>query len=79
MAAKLALQTAGLGFGFLPRHCAQAALDAGLLLEKRVEEPRTPETFYLAWRTGEQGAALAWWRDRLLGNGVFERLCKPAE
>jgi DNA-binding transcriptional LysR family regulator len=74
MQEKLALQLAGFGFGFLPRACAARALADGRLVEKQVEELRAPETFYLAWRSGEQGAALAWWRERLLQPGLFERL-----
>lgn len=73
MHAKFALQVAGLGFGFLPRDCAERAIAAGLLVEKQVEERRAPETFYLAWRSGEEGEALKWWRDRLLQPGVFDR------
>jgi DNA-binding transcriptional LysR family regulator len=75
MEAKFALQVAGFGFGFLPRPCAQAAIDAGLLVEKQVDEVRAPETFYLAWRSGEEGAALKWWRERLLAGAIFARLC----
>ncbi len=74
MAAKFALQVAGFGFGFLPQPCAQRAIAAGLLVEKQVEELRAPETFYVAWRTGEEGAALKWWRERLLQPGTFARL-----
>lgn len=75
MQAKLDLQVAGFGFGFLPEACARPALEAGMLVEKQVEELRAPETFYLAWRTGEEGAALKWWRERMQQPGVFERLC----
>jgi len=74
MQAKLAFQVAGFGFGFLPEACARAAIESGLLVEKRVEERRAPETFYLAWRSGEQGAALKWWRERLQGEGLLARL-----
>ena len=74
MHAKLAFQVAGCGFGFLPEPCARAAIGAGLLVEKQVEERRAPETFYLAWRSGEQGAALKWWRERLAPEGLLERL-----
>ena len=76
MQAKLAFQVAGFGFGFLPEPCARAAIAAGLLVEKQVEERRAPETFYIAWRTGEEGAALRWWRERMLQPGVFERLAR---
>lgn len=65
MHTKLAYQLAGLGFGYLPEAYARAPIKAGKLVEKEVEEPRTPETLYLAWRTGEEGKALAWWRDRI--------------
>lgn len=75
MHAKFALQVAGLGFGFVPEPCARTAIAAGLLVEKQVEEVRAPETFYIAWRAGEEGAGLKWWRERLLQAGVFERLC----
>lgn len=78
MQAKLSLQVAGLGFGFLPRHCAQPALAAGTLVEKQVEEVRAPETFYVAWRSGEQGCALKWWRERMLEPGLFAQLLGAA-
>ncbi len=75
MTSKLQYQLAGLGFGFLPEPCARAAIAAGLLVEKAVEEPKPDETFYLAWRTGEGGAALNWWLDRMRQPRLFERLC----
>ena len=75
MQAKLDLQVAGFGFGFLPQACARRAIEAGLLVEKEVEERRSVETFYLAWRTGEEGAALKWWRERMQLPGVLARLC----
>lgn len=76
MQAKLSLQVAGLGVGFLPASCAMAARAAGQLVHKQVEEPRAPETFYLAWRTGEAGAALKWWRERMQRPGLLEQLCQ---
>lgn len=65
MRSKLHFQLAGLGFGFLPEALARPALAAGLLVEKAVAEPKAAETFYIAWRSGEQGAALAWWLAQL--------------
>lgn len=65
MHTKLAYQIAGLGFGFLPEAYARAALRAGRLVEKEVEEKRSTEMLFLAWRTGEEGKALAWWRDSI--------------
>ena len=75
MQLKYDLQVAGFGFGFIPEPCARAAIASGLLVEKQVEEVRAPETFFLAWRTGEEGAALRWWRARMQQDVVFARLC----
>lgn len=74
MQAKLDLQVAGMGFGFLPYACAQRAIAAGSLVEKQVEERRAPETFYIAWRSGEEGAGLKWWRERLQRPGLLAHL-----
>lgn len=71
---KLRLQVEGLGVGFLPEAWARAAIDEGLLVEKSVVEPRPPERLYLAWRSGEQGSALAWWIDRLRQRDLLQRL-----
>ncbi|WP_317205116.1 LysR substrate-binding domain-containing protein [Janthinobacterium sp.] len=78
MRAKLDYQLAGLGFGFLPEPCARAAIAAGLLVEKQVAEPKPAETFHLAWRAGEDGAALRWWSERMRAPGLFERLLAHA-
>ncbi len=69
-------QVAGVGFGFLPEPCARAAIAAGLLVEKEVDEPKPDERFYVAWRTGEHGAALEWWTRRMRQPHVFEQLCR---
>lgn len=74
LATKYQLQVAGLGFGFLPEPYARAAIASGLLVQKEVEEPKPDETFYLAWRTGEEGAALKWWIERMRSGAPFERL-----
>lgn len=71
---KLAFQVAGLGIGFLPEPMALPAIRAGQLIEKQVEEQRAPEDFYLVWRSGEQGAALKWWKQRLKSLPLIERL-----
>jgi DNA-binding transcriptional LysR family regulator len=77
MAMKLAFQAAGAGFGFLPAHLARPAIENGLLVEKDVEQARSPEPFYIAWRSGEEGAGLAWWRNRLQGDWLWNRLLTP--
>lgn len=63
--AKIERQAAGLGLGFLPRACIGKELASGALVALPVEEPRPPETFWLAWRTEHMGEALKWWRHRL--------------
>ena len=40
----------------------------GRFVVKTVDEPKPDETLHLAWRTGEEGAALAWWKQRLRGS-----------
>jgi DNA-binding transcriptional LysR family regulator len=75
MQLKLQFQLAGFGFGFLPQPCARAAIAQGRLVERQVEEPRADETFYVAWRSGDEGAALRWWRERMQRAGLFARLC----
>lgn len=65
MAAKIACQVDGLGHGYLPRACIGSELARGTLVELSTEEPRAPESFWLAWKTGAQGRALRWWRERL--------------
>lgn len=72
MASKLRLQCEGIGFGFLPAPCARAAVERGELVIREVEEHKPEETFWLAWRTGEEGAALRWWRERLRMPGTLE-------
>ena len=75
MQLKYQFQLAGFGFGFLPEPCARAAIAQGRLVEKQVEEGRAAETFYVAWRSGDEGAALRWWRARMQRAGLFARLC----
>jgi DNA-binding transcriptional LysR family regulator len=65
MAAKIACQAAGLGHGFLPRACIEGELKRGALVELQTEEPRAPEAFWLAWKTGAKGKALQWWVKQL--------------
>ncbi len=74
MQVKFDYQVLGLGFGFLPGPCARAAIARGQLVEKAVEEPKPAETFYLAWRVGEDGAALRWWLARMREPELFARL-----
>lgn len=74
MRSKYALQLAGVGFGFLPEPCVQTSIASGALVVKEVEQPRAEETFSLAWRVGEDGAALTWWLKRMRQTGVLNRM-----
>lgn len=74
MQSKYAFQVAGLGFGFLPESYARPAIASGLLVEKEVEEPKPDETFHLAWRSGEEGAALGWWIERMRRSSSLKTL-----
>jgi DNA-binding transcriptional LysR family regulator len=69
MRSKIRYQLAGIGFGFLPEPYVRDAIASGALVEKAVEETRPPETFHLAWRTGESGNALQWWLARCRTEG----------
>ncbi len=74
IAEKFRFQLAGLGAGFMPEAWARPAITAGKLIEKTIEEKRAPETIYLAWRTGERGAALEWWLNKLRHADMAARL-----
>jgi DNA-binding transcriptional LysR family regulator len=74
MRTKYLFQLSGMGFGFLPELLARPAIEAGKLIEKQVAEPKPDETFYLAWRSGEEGAALKWWIDRIGQRNCLEEL-----
>ena len=74
LAAKLAAQAAGLGVGFLPERAARPLIASGQLVQREVEHPREPVVLHLAWRGGEEGRALQWFRDRLLEDEGLRRL-----
>jgi DNA-binding transcriptional LysR family regulator len=77
---KYAFQIDGFGFGYLPEPFARAAIAAGRLVRKDVEEQRPDEDVYLAWRSDEAGAALAWWIERMRRPGrihaMFEQTAR---
>lgn len=74
MKTKLAFQIAGVGFGFIPKPIALPAIDRGLLIEKEVEEKRSPDPLYIAWRSEETGAGLNWWINKMKNPGLLDRL-----
>lgn len=66
LAAKVAAQIAGLGIGRLPPHLAAEPLRQGLLVQKAVESEMPAGMLKLAWRGGEEGKALNWFKARVL-------------
>lgn len=60
MEAKAAAQAAGLGIGHLPRWLAEREAAAGRLVIRRLAENRPPVPMHIAWRTRQEGRALAW-------------------
>jgi DNA-binding transcriptional LysR family regulator len=71
LTAKLSAQVAGLGVGFLPEYLARVEAEAGRLVIREVEVPRPPAQLSLAWRSGEGGPALQWFREQLSGAELF--------
>lgn len=61
-------QIAGLGIGFLPEYLIADDVARGRLLLRDVDVPRGPAGLHLAWRASEDGRALSWFRDRVLGD-----------
>ena len=62
---KIAMQTAGLGVGWLPHARVKELLASGQLIEKRVREPRQPITLQAARHADDKGKALMWFWQRL--------------
>ncbi|WP_434778112.1 LysR family transcriptional regulator [Neisseria sp. Ec49-e6-T10] len=74
LADKILLQKAGVGHGFLPKKQIMTELNNKELVPLAVIEPKADETFYLAWRTNENGAALTWWINQISQNALPEVL-----
>ena len=63
--AKIDAQVAGLGSGYLASWFAGPYLRDGTLISKRVAETKPVGGVVIAWKSGNRGRALTWWRDRL--------------
>lgn len=74
MRAKILAQRDGLGVGWLPRQRVAGLLSSGGLVEKRMADPREPNTLYVAWRGDQAGRALAWWVEQLQQPRLARRL-----
>ncbi|QYK03455.1 DNA-binding transcriptional activator PunR [Shewanella zhangzhouensis] len=57
--------TNGLGIGYMPRHLAAPFIQAGLLMEKTLEQPKAPSPCCLAWNGDAPSPALSWVLDYL--------------
>ena len=67
MQAKIDAQVAGLGSGYLANWFARPYLRDKILVSKQVVETKQPGGVVIAWKSGNRGRALAWWRERLRG------------
>ena len=74
MRAKILAQRDGLGVGWLPRQRVAGLLASGALIEKRMADPREPNTLYVAWRGDQTGRALAWWLEQFKQPRLAKRL-----
>lgn len=76
MRAKIQAQRDGLGVGWLPLHRVMALLKRGELVEKRMADPREPNTLYVGWRGDHEGRALGWWVEQLKQTRLANRLVR---
>jgi len=61
----------GIGVGFLPRSLIKNELEAGLLIEKKLETEHQTSATYLAWRNGKTGRSLQWFLDNIDSSTIF--------
>lgn len=74
MEAKVAAQVAGLGIGHLPRWLIEREVAAGRLVTRRLAEEWPTVAMHVAWRTRQEGRALAWFKRELARPEVKEEL-----
>ena len=65
MQAKIDAQVARLGCGYLANWAARPYLRDKTLISKRVTETKPVGGVVIAWKSGNRGRALTWWRERL--------------
>ena len=65
MQAKVDAQVAGLGSGYLASWFARPYLQDKTLISKRVGDTKPVGGVVIAWKSGNRGRALTWWRERL--------------
>lgn len=79
MRAKIIAQQQGLGVGWLPRQRVAGLIKRGELVEKRMADPREPNTLYVAWQGEHEGRAKSWWLEQLKQPRLAKRLIKGLE
>ena len=72
--AKVGAQVAGLGIGHLPRWLAEPEIATGRLVEKHLADARPAIPLHIAWRTRQDGKALAWFVNELANHDVTRAL-----
>ncbi len=65
MSAKIEVQKAGLGCGYLPRSRVRTEIERGELVVKDTELGTRTSAVSLAWRHDARGRAVAWWLETL--------------
>ncbi len=65
MQAKVEAQVQALGAGYLASWFARPFLADKSLIVKEVAAPKPAGTVVIAWKSGNRGRALTWWRERL--------------
>jgi DNA-binding transcriptional LysR family regulator len=78
LGAKLEAQIAGLGVGYLPQYLAAPAEKARQLVIRKVRHDRDRPLLTVAWRADEEGQALRWFRERVLGDAALKKFLSAA-
>ena len=65
MQAKVEAQVQALGAGYLASWFARPYIKDKSLMVKRVAASKPSGNVVIAWKSGNRGRALTWWRERL--------------
>jgi DNA-binding transcriptional LysR family regulator len=76
--AKFEAQVAGLGVGYLPLYLAAPAEKARQLVIRKVRHERELPQLSVAWRADEDGQALRWFRERVVGDAALKKFLSAA-
>ena len=69
----------GLAISLVPRALVACELEAGTLVELRLEPPAPRSELYLAWEDGPKGEAFEWWLARLARPALIEEWLSASE